>query len=236
MHINHLTMMKIESIIPPKKCRYVFPFIDYRFNLMMYPSGAYMYILDRARRMRVVSSVPWCRHAFWACYSRKQFNRVWSLKTSLVVVCAYGDCKCPQVTRTNSSTPRRRWCGTATSLVASLLSRLMGANMLSDIAMASMKSLCQQVHTCSPAARVGLLGDTSWILTLRAIVWWITRGPLKVARTLQLFNNKTSPAEILIATADELLDQNDRPRVSFCRICQHTTQIVVDEADQRKAL
>lgn len=122
MHINHLTMMKIESIIPPKKYRYVFPFIDYRFNLMMYPSGAYMYILDRATRMRVVSSVPWCRHAFWACYSRKQFNRVWSLKTSLVVVCAYGDCKCPQLTRTNSSTPRRRWCGTATSLVASLLS------------------------------------------------------------------------------------------------------------------
>ena len=44
MHINHLTMMKIESIIPPKKYRYVFPFIDYRFNLMMYPSGAYMYL------------------------------------------------------------------------------------------------------------------------------------------------------------------------------------------------
>lgn len=211
---------------------------------MMYPSGAYMYILNRVTWTRVVSSVPWCRHAFWACYSRKQLNRVWSLKTSLVVVCAYGDCKCPQLTRTNSSTPRRRWCGTATSLVARLGSSFCCPGWWEPICSLILPwpvwshcaSKCTIAGPCSPAARVGLLGDTSWILTLRAIVWWITRGPLKVARTLQLFNNRRSPAEILIATADELLDQNDAPRVSFCRFCQHATQIVVDEADQRKAL
>ena len=115
--------MKIESIIPPKNIDVVFLLLIMDWILwciLVVLICTYLIGLHGRGWFPLCPGADMHSEHVTVENNRKQLNRVWSLKTSLVVVCAYGDCKCPQLTRTNSSTPRRRWCGTATSLVARL--------------------------------------------------------------------------------------------------------------------